>query len=215
MIDAKTALLIGFVFTLVNSILAYLGIVFQYEALYSENALLENAQVLFLAVAAIGYLVIAPSHQYERLINSAIALLCFSFVLRELDIEHLNLADVLVTLGSGTGRNILLAFLWVSLSAYGFATINNKLSMARQFISSYAFLALTIAFLLLMVGAVMDRKVIEFSHAVLIEELAETNAYFVIALPVLVKAISWAYKTAVNSFTDLLVIRQASNQSEL
>jgi hypothetical protein len=214
MLDTKNLLFIGFSLAAVSACLAYIGIEFQYKALHSENSLLENAQVLFLAVAAVGYLLVAPSRQNERLVNVAIALLCFSFILRELDIEHLNLGSLFVALGTGTGRKILLAVLWLSLAAYGFRTVTKKRLFFKQFISSRAFIALTAAFLLLTVGAVIDRQILQISHGVLFEELAETNAYFCIALPVLAKAISRASKTGSNFFAEFLAARPAPNQSD-
>jgi hypothetical protein len=95
-IISKNLLVLGFAFLLANMTIAYLSINLQYEYLHSENAFLENLQVSF----------------NERLIYLAIALLSFSFLLRELDMEHLSIPSIFQMLGSGLGRKELLVSLW-------------------------------------------------------------------------------------------------------
>ncbi|MFT4863318.1 MAG: putative neutral ceramidase superfamily lipid hydrolase [Pseudohongiellaceae bacterium] len=112
MIISKNLLVLGFAFLLANMTIAYLSINLQYEYLHSENAFLENLQVSFLILAVIGFLFLTIAPTNERLIYLAIALLSFSFLLRELDMEHLSIPSIFQMLGSGLGRKELLVSLW-------------------------------------------------------------------------------------------------------
>ncbi len=214
MIGAKNTLLLGLTFVLINTFTAYFAIIFQYDSLHSENSILENSQIAFLVLAAVGYLLFQSSAQDERIIQVAIALLCFSFILREIDLEHLNLPSLFIALGSGIGRNILLAVLWISLGTFSYFTVKNRVSFIKKFVTSIEFLILTAAFLLLVISAVMDKQVISLTHNMLFEELAETNAYFLIALPVIYRAGFWIQKTAPNFFAEYILARESSNQSD-
>ena len=195
MIRIKYYLLFGLGLVFFNSCMTFLAMTLQYESLQSENSILENLQVVFLTLATIGYLTFTLDPPNERLINSAIALLCFSFIMRELDTEHLNLPQILIAVSSGAGRKLLLGFLWISLFLYSYATIKNKLSFIEKFVKSYRFVILAAALLFLIIGGVMDRQIFDISHSILFEELAETNAYFVIALPVFYKTAQWVHKS--------------------
>lgn len=214
MIGAKNSLLLGLTFVLVNTFTAYFAIIFQYDSLHSENSILENSQIAFLVLATVGYLLFQTSAQDERIIHVAIALLCFSFILREIDLEHLNLPSLLIALGSGIGRKILLAVLWISLGTFSYLTIKNRVSFIKKFVTSSAFLILTAAFLLLVISAVMDKQMISLSHNMLFEELAETNAYFFIALPVIYRTGHWVQKTVSNFFAEFILARETSNQPD-
>ncbi|MFT4863626.1 MAG: hypothetical protein ACI95C_002860 [Pseudohongiellaceae bacterium] len=214
MIGTNKTTLIGLTFAAATGCLAYVAVMFQFQSIDSENSILENSQVVFLAAAALGYFLIPPLQQDTRLINIAISLLCVSFALRELDVEYFNIPDFFIVLGSGTGKKILLAVLWLALIVYSFAAISNKVVFIKQFVGSPIFAILTVAFLLLLAGGAMDKNIFDISHARLLEELAETNAYFIIALPVFVRAAHWMQQAIAASFSTFIVMRQAANQSD-
>lgn len=157
--------------------------------LHAENALLENIQATFLAMAALGYLFLRPRSPGERNVYLGVALLSFSFVLRELDLDRMNVPLLARTLGSGPGRVVLLSGLWILLSAHAWRSISAKVQFLRQFLGSQLFLVLLAAFCLLLLGAMMDKNIFSMTQARLAEELLETNAYLLLVLPLLFKSV--------------------------
>lgn len=171
---AAIALLLGSI----NAVFAYHVILYEHHEVHGENALLENLQAAFLALAALLYLVPTAANAANNFLNKAFALLCFSFLLRELDLEHLGLPNVIAQLGSGTGRKVLLLALW-GLLLFGFVrNIGDKRGFVRQLLRSYKFALMIVVLILLGLSAVMDKELLPLTPARLYEELAETNAYF-------------------------------------
>jgi len=162
----------------INALFAYDVLLFDHHEVHGENALLENLQALFLTLATALFLVPTASNIANKCLNKAFALLCFSFLLRELDLEHLGLPALLVQLGTGTGRTLLLAALW-ALVLYGFVrNVTHKPYFLRQLLRSYKFAVMAVVLVLLAISAVMDKELLPVTPARLYEELAETNAYF-------------------------------------
>ncbi|MFT6093827.1 MAG: hypothetical protein ACJA2Q_001727 [Pseudohongiellaceae bacterium] len=178
-------------FAAINTCIIYFFLTQQSDAFHSEDAALENAQVVFLMISTLGFLFIVPFRHAEKPIHIAISLLCFSFILRELDLEDLNVSTLIKLLGSGQGRVLLLAFLWALLAFYGYGAIKNKIRYLRTFFSSPLFAVLLIAFLMLIASAVLDKKIFNIGQSRFFEELAETNAYMLISLPVVCLAGDW------------------------
>ena len=84
-------------------------------AIAAEDRLLEWIQVIFLASAALVSLArMIAGPLSERVFPFGFLFLVFlSALLREVDVEDLPLPDVLVLLGSGPGRNIMMAIAWI------------------------------------------------------------------------------------------------------
>jgi hypothetical protein len=183
-------------FAAVNICLIYFFLTQQNDTFHSEDAALENAQVVFLMISTLGFLFIAPFRHTEKPIHIAISLLCFSFILRELDLEDLNVSSFIKLAGSGQGRAFLLASLWTLLAFYGYRAIKNKTRYLKTFVSSQLFTVLLIAFLMLIVSAVLDKKLFNIGQSRFFEELAETNAYMLISLPVICQAGNWVSNKA-------------------
>lgn len=113
-------------FAIINTCLIYFSFTQQSNAFYSEGAAPENTQVILLIISAVGFLFLLPFKHPYKTIHLAIALLCFSFILRELDLEHMDVFQIIKILGSGQGRILLLTSLWVSLSFYGYRAVEKK-----------------------------------------------------------------------------------------
>ncbi len=179
-------LFFGLLFLAANGIFAYLVIFFEYHHLHDENSLMENVQALLLATGCFCYLLLlAGNTRNVRLINGALSLLCFSFTLRELDIEHLPVPALIRLLGSGHGRTILLLFLWGFLFRFWIVSIPEKKKFVVNFVQTRKFYLLFLALLMLIGSALIDSKTISIPHPRLFEELLEINAYFLIVLPAL------------------------------
>ncbi len=78
-------------------------------SVYAVYNLLDSTQVLTLALALVFFLVpVFDSVRNDRLIAVFMSLLSLGFILRELDVEQFDLPNILILLGSGKGRNLLL-----------------------------------------------------------------------------------------------------------
>ncbi|MFK7830221.1 MAG: hypothetical protein AB8B57_10615 [Congregibacter sp.] len=174
---------VGTACLMANLLVAFYAISMNDTSVHAENSLLENFQAACLASCVLAYLCLMPATQDQRLVFMAVALLCFSFLLRELDLERLNVPLFLQTLGSGRGRVLLLASLWISLIAYTLRSIDLKILSLEKVLRSRMFRLLAAAFGLLLVSALMDKNVFGLVHSRLFEELLEANAYLLIMLP--------------------------------
>lgn len=150
-----------------------------------ENALLENLQAFLLVFATILYLRLTlPAHKSKESIlgNMGLSLLCFSFLLREVDIEQLPRMETVGFLFHGVGRTVLILTLWCVLlkKVYDHGEVKRLVS---ELLASDYLHCLKISFLLLMVGVIFDREVWLIEHGRLYEELAETNAYLLLIIP--------------------------------
>ncbi|GAB5498647.1 MAG: hypothetical protein PsegKO_09580 [Pseudohongiellaceae bacterium] len=171
---------------LVNSLFVYLVMAMGLDWVHSENALLENLQASLLAVSSIFYLWLAgKTGSPEKFLHLTLALLSFSFISRELDLERLPVPLFVQLVGSGFGRNLLLTLLWTWL----LVILLKKVADKRQFIADYLLtpncLLLAFALSLLIFSALIDRQLVPLEEARLFEELAETNAYIFVLLPAL------------------------------
>ena len=202
------------VFAVINASLVYFSFTQQSDSFHSEGAALENTQVIFLIISAVGFLFLLPFKHPYKTIHLAIALLCFSFILRELDLEHMDVFQIIKILGSGQGRILLLASLWASLSFYSYNAVENKVCALKGFCFSPLFSVLLFAFLMLMAGAVLDKKIIEISQPMFFEELAEVNAYMLISLPVIYQAGDWIYRKTSMLFSKLITVIRHSPSLE-
>lgn len=167
----------------VNMLFAWFVIGFDQHHLHGENALLENIQGLFLAVSAIVYFRLARYRSGDSaLAYLGASLLCLSFFTREIDLELLPVLERAGLLLHGTGRTILLLALWSFYAGMvvkhgGFKSHIQRLR-GGKYLHNF-----TVCFLLLVVGAVFDRGPFLLDYSRLFEELAETNAYLILAFP--------------------------------
>lgn len=166
-----------------NLVFAGLVIAFEYHHLHGENAFLENLQGFFLLTSALAYFRLARHSTGDTgLAYVGASMLCFSFFTREIDLELLPVLEHFGFLFHGTGRTILLLVLW---SFYAKLVINSggfkshiQCLRGSKYLHNFSF-----CFLLLIVGAVFDKALFLVDYSRLFEELAETNAYLVLALP--------------------------------
>jgi hypothetical protein len=187
------------IFAVLNTCLIYFFLTQQSDVFHSENAALENAQVVFLMISTLGFLFIMPFRDTEKPIHIAISLLCFSFILREL-----NVSSLIKLLGSGQGRVLLLASLWALLAFYGCRAVKNKTHYLKTFFSSPLFSVLLTAFLMLIASALLDKKIFNIGQSRFFEELAETNAYILVSLPVILQVSDWVSDKANGLSSKLL-----------
>lgn len=173
------------VITALNLLTAYFVVVFEFHHLHDENHLFENVQAILLGFGVLASSVLLRSTNENVLVWAGLALLSFSFLLRELDLEQLPLPALLQAAGTGAGRIALLGSLWLALVGVFLLRQPDKWQFMRRFAASPVFSCLSLALLLLVGSALMDKEILPFAHPRLLEELFEINAYAFMLWPAL------------------------------
>lgn len=173
------------VVTALNLLTVYFVVVFEYHHLHDENHLFENLQAILLGLGVLVSSLLLRSTDRDVFVWAGLALLSFSFLLRELDLERLPLPDLLQAAGSGTGRAVVLGSLWLAWSAGFMLRQRDKWRFIRSWVGSSTGICLALALLLLIGSAVMDKELLPFAHPRLLEELFEINAYAFMVWPAL------------------------------
>lgn len=184
---ARSSLIKGFgpflFLTLLNGLVIHMIRLKGYHQLHAENGLLENAQAFLLMLAILTYAVLSMRETVPlSLLHQSLALLSFSFLLRELDLELLPLPLVVRLLGSGLGRTILLLALWMAMAWKWIGCIKDKRGFTRRWFYNRSFLLLMIAAQLLMLSELIEKNIFLLPDPQLFEEMAESNAYLLLLL---------------------------------
>jgi len=151
--------------------------------IYAENGLIENMQAYLLVIACAIYLAtLAFEKRSDKLILAACALLCYGFVVRELDVETFDIPRALVLIGSGAGRNISLAVGLAVICLYAALTdLARHAKAAIRFVRSKPGVLLMTAGVFLIIGELMEKNKAIPQH-VFVEEMAELFADVLILL---------------------------------
>ena len=151
-------------------------------SIYAENRLLENAQVFTLALAGfVFFRPIAYQKRTDKLLLLFFAFLCLSFILREVDVEDLNIPIILIYIGSGIGRNVLVVAGFISILFCAIYNITHYKTVLRDFLLSIEGVLIIIAGILLFVGEYFE-DAHSLSHNVFLEEATELLSYVLILL---------------------------------
>ncbi|MGR8981342.1 MAG: hypothetical protein ACU84H_14790 [Gammaproteobacteria bacterium] len=150
--------------------------------IYAEHGLLENIQAIVLAVAILAFLVpIAIEDRSDKLILLFFTLLCFSFLLRELDVKHIDAPKILILIGSGVVRIAILAVAFIAIAAYAAFRFSHYKNEAFRFLKSKVGGLLIMGGVFLWIGEFFEKKK-PIMHYVFFEEISELFAYFCILL---------------------------------
>jgi len=175
----KTLLLFVLTICCFDIVAAYLVIGLEMTQLHEENGLLENIQVLLLALTiAAFFLQLYFRKNSHRIFPLSGSFLCLVFILRELDVEKLNVPQIFIILGSGSGRNILMAVLGVSLLIYAIFNFRSIRLLLPQFFLKTSSLTILAGVLFLVSGGLFDKEIIETVHYQFFEEILEVNGYY-------------------------------------
>lgn len=151
-----------------------------------EDGLLENLQALVLLATMI---VALWQHWVQRadvgLAPLFLALVCFSGLLRELDVERYDIPQILILLGSGLGKRILLGALWLGFFAWAIRRRREVWSEGVGLLGRLAGRCMLLAPALILVAGLLDKKILPLPYPVFFEELLELNAYAVMLLAAL------------------------------
>lgn len=146
----------------------------------NENGLMENLQALTLAVgvlvAAVG--IFLPGRRYPRFVFYVLTIFLLALFLREVDIETFDVPEIVIALGSGTGRNLLLmgvALLVLALFAKDYRTLGPAVLAFLRHRASYPFY---LGVLLYLTGNSFEKHWFPLSRPtnIFFEELSENAA---------------------------------------
>ena len=164
------------------SVFFILTVLFLYPEIDTgEEGIIEITQSIFLAFSMIGFAYHAfISKEIEaKLASFGLSLLSLTFFLREVDVEKLDIPSILIMLGSGLGRNLLLGSLWIILLVLTFKYISVEKKRIEAFLFSTYGQLLMFSALMLVLGAMMDKNVfsLELLTTRFYEELFELLGY--------------------------------------
>jgi len=146
-----------------------------------KDGIVEAAQSIFiaLAIAVFAYHAFISKEIKSKLVSFGFSLLSLTFLLRELDVEKLDIPSFLIMLGSGTGRNLLLGSLWIILLIWTFKYKSVEKNKIVSFLFSIPGQMLMFSSLMLVLGAMMDKNIFSLQNSTtrFYEELLELLGY--------------------------------------
>ncbi len=147
-------------------------------SIIDENNLVENLQVICYSFSAVILLIHALKlSNLHRWLNLFFGVTCLSFVLRELDVEELDVPDLFIFIGSGKGRNIMFVLAFTALFFVFLRNYRYVLASLKKLTRSPVVQICLLGCFLLMLGAVGDENDMK-----LLEEVSEMNGAILIAL---------------------------------
>jgi hypothetical protein len=135
----------------------YAVLILNQPEVYAENGPIENTQVGLLAISCFLFFMAAVwGKRPDKLPLLFCSLLCYSFVLRELDFEKMCVNPVIVFWGSGVGRDIHEAILFSGIGIYSLCYFKYYANMAARFLTSRSGLLLMMGGLSLLLGHIFE-----------------------------------------------------------
>jgi hypothetical protein len=145
-----------------------------------EHELMENSQAwcLLIGSSIFGFLALRSQRRDCRQLFGALALLYASFFLREVEVEDLKIPDVLILLGSGTGKRILLLTCWGVALLFFLKHARQTWNLFKRWIRSLAGICILVGGVCYFIGLPFDKNAfgIEPGLNLFLEEIAESIA---------------------------------------
>ena len=167
------------VILIANFFFTYLKFIQGDSHFYQENGLLENLQAILLAISCIIFMTYSVFlEKRSSLILLSFSLLCLTFFLREVSLEDFDIPEVLIYLGSGSYKHIVLRSLWVLIALFIVLDFRNMKKLAGYYILSKAGILVLICACLLYASDIFERWFKEANNSQFFEELLEFNGYY-------------------------------------
>ncbi len=158
------------------------------QSIYKENGLMENLQVICLAISCLLFFQSGLRLQFTlRYVAFFFSWLSFAFVLRELDIEKLDVPDIVILFGAGKGRAVFLIPLFAVLF-YLAKNIRHYLKNLLVYISSATGIYIMLAAVLLISGWPLDKAAVDIPYRVFFEEMFELAGYYFLTIAALISS---------------------------
>ena len=155
---------------------------FNNSSIYMENGLFENIQVLLLSLSCIIiFYLIVYQKRADKLFLSLFFLTCLTFILREIDVEDLNIPYMLIFIGSGVCRNVILTVGFLTISFCAMFHIKHYKVILRRYLMSRECALVVTAGMFLCLGEIIEKSHL-VSHHMFWEELSELVGYGLILL---------------------------------
>ncbi len=159
------------------------AVIFYDAKIYEENDIIENTQAALLIFSCIFYLFNSlEDKSSKRYISLSLSLLCYIFLLREVNVKRLDVPEILKFFGSGWGRNIsyLVGITYILFAIYkrGFLNFKNTLIV---FLKSPQSKLLFYAGGLLILGDIFEKNS-HLSFHMFFEEISEFFGYVLILI---------------------------------
>ena len=146
----------------------------------AENRLMENLQAAFLFLALALCLVnLAPLRRKPPpYVAAALAVFFLTLFLREIELEGFDLPGILISLGSGTGKKVLLAVLWGAVLVGAARNRHRMKQDILTYMQSPLMYYLLVAAVFYLIGEALDKKLLPLAkpQRVFWEETAECLA---------------------------------------
>jgi uncharacterized membrane protein YGL010W len=162
---------------------AYAVFVLHKVDVYVENGLLENTQAILLAIACVVFFTpIIIEKRSDKLILLFCSLICYVFVLRELDVQSLDIPAALKVIGYGAGRNTTVAAALIAIFVYAGFNFSYYKTAAIDFLKSKHGILMIIGCGFLFLGDFFE-KYDSMIHHVYFEEVSELcgNVFILLA----------------------------------
>lgn len=163
---------------LVNLLFWYLAVGRGMAFIYEENSWIENIQAGLLLGSAVIFASSAFSHEARaRVLALLLALLCFIFSFREVDVDELDVPAWLIFLLAEEGRAIFFIMalgLLLLLLRHATYYLANRMRYLRSSLGIYFLLA---AILLVVLSGAFEKDLFGSRYHVFYEELSELLAY--------------------------------------
>jgi hypothetical protein len=177
----RLALAVFLAFFIASAWFAHAVLVRGNTFIISEFGPLENAQGWVLLASCLLFLWPVLQRRPDRVVAAFCSLLCLTLLLREVNVERLNLPGLLIFLGSGSGRNVMLVVLFLMLSAWALLTFSHTFDAALRFFRSLPGALLIAAAGCELAGNVFNAAM-RFPRNVFFEETSELAAYCLLLL---------------------------------
>jgi hypothetical protein len=148
--------------------------------IHGENGVLENTQVALLLISAWLFAVRSLSMPRVSVFLWIGAWFCLSCILRELDIEDMNVSQWVIAVGSGPGRNAIMGVGWMLLGVFA---LKHALLLKENYYRILRSRTMRLVYasgVLLLLGSLFDRDWVLHENGKLLEEAFETAGYFLI-----------------------------------
>ena len=154
-------------------------------SIYLESGPIENIQVFILTIACLVFLLpVIRQTRTDKLLLLFFAFLCLSFILREVDIEYLDIPNVLKFLGAGIGRKVMLVIGFIGMLFYAMLNMAHYKNILKLFFVSKEGVLIIMAGMFLYIGSFFEKTNL-VQHRTFFEEMSELIGYLLILLAAL------------------------------
>ena len=167
----------------VTLLLTYLVVGRGMDIIYQENNWLENLQVAVLLISCLVFALAGLTlRSRDRALALFLAILCFIFSFREVDVDELRVPGWLIFLLAEEGRAVFFVVALIPLLRLLRSLRHYRDHWAHYMRASLGVYLLKAAFLLIVLSSAFEKNIFGDSYHVFAEELAEFVAYCLMLL---------------------------------